>query len=146
MTGRGVRLFLLLAAACAPAARAPADPMEDVASEVPVGSFEDDYGERAFFGAGSVVQLPYGRLHVERWNIPEGYFVAQNDSTNKYDPGTWARVDFIRLTGMPPWEWAYCLSAYNAPTADSAEATRIARPDTPRTGCNGHPFTRLKRG
>jgi hypothetical protein len=37
------------------------------------------------------------------------------------------------------------LSAYQAPTADSAEATRIARPDTPRTGCNGYPFSRMQR-
>ena len=37
------------------------------------------------------------------------------------------------------------LTAYEAPTADSAEATRTARPETPRTGCNGYPYSRMKR-
>ena len=33
---------------------------------------------------------------------------------------------------------------YEAPTADSAEATRTAMPETPRTGCNGYPYSRMK--
>ncbi|CAN5907988.1 hypothetical protein BH11GEM2_BH11GEM2_35000 [soil metagenome] len=56
----------------------------------------------------------------------------------------WSRIDWIRLE-MAPYEWAFCLSAYAAPTQEAALATTTARRDAPRTGCNGHPFSRMRR-
>lgn len=53
--------------------------------------------------------------------------------------GDWARLD-----GMAPYEWAFCFSAYNAPTAAAAESVSIARPEAPKTGCNGYPYTRMR--
>lgn len=142
--GRGVRsLPLLLLLACA-----PASPPIEVAPDStprPSGRYVDDYGEGYEITDATWLQQPHGLLRIRRWELRAGYLVAHNDSTNPYDPGKWSRIDWIRLDGMAPWEWAFCLSAYDAPTADSAEATRVARPDTPRTGCNGHPYTRLKR-
>lgn len=73
------------------------------------------------------------------------YLIAWNDSSNATAPGLWTRIDWIPLSGMPPYAWAFCLSAYEAPSRAAAEATAIARPDTPRTGCNGYPFSRMRR-
>lgn len=110
-----------------------------------VGEFQDDYGDTFHISATDWVQLPHGIFHVTKW-VPEAhYLIAQNDSANKYAPGKWTRIDWVTLEGMPPYDWAFCLSAYAAPTADSAEATRSARPATPRTGCNGYPYSRMKR-
>lgn len=110
--------------------------------EMIVGQFEDDYGGRH---AVSPALWTHGRAryHVVAWYPGEQYVIARNDSANPGDGGLYTRIDWMPLA-MPPYTWAFCLSAYNAPTADSAAATRLARRDTPRTGCNGHPFSRMK--
>ena len=51
----------------------------------------------------------------------------------------------MALPGMPPYEWAFCLSAWDAPTQADAERADIARRDTPKTGCNGYRFSRMRR-
>ena|GEM_PF-1342367 len=110
-----------------------------------LGDFVDDYGNRFLIARWEWTQMPHGKFNVTKWVPSAHYLIAQNDSSNSGAPGKWTRIDWVTLEGMPPWEWAFCLSAYEAPTADSAEATRIAKPGTPRTGCNGHPYSRMKR-
>src|SRR5690606_28371723 len=61
------------------------------------------------------------------------------------DGGLWTRIDWVELSDMDPWQWGFCIAAWDAPTADSAAAVAVARRDTPRTGCNGRPFTRMRR-
>lgn len=137
--------------ACAPPRPAPpptpavVDLGAVLSRSAPLGEFVDDYGEQYRITPREWLQRPHGRLLVARWEVRSSHLIALNDSSNQYDPGKWSRIDWIELDGMPPWEWAFCLTAYAAPTADSAEASRIAHPETPRTGCNGHPYTRLKR-
>ena len=48
------------------------------------------------------------------------------------------------LEGMPPYRWGYCYSTWTAASAAVAETVSVARRDTPRTGCNGFPFSRMK--
>jgi hypothetical protein len=109
------------------------------------GDFEDDYGNRFLISRWEWTQMPHGKLRVVKWVPSHSYLVAQNDSGNTHAPGLWTRIDWVTLDSMAPWTWAFCLSAYEAPTADSAEATRVARPATPRTGCNGYPYSRMQR-
>lgn len=78
------------------------------------------------------------------WYTGDQYLIAQNDSANTTAPGRYTRIDWMPLTDSPPYRWAYCLSAFDAPTVDSAAAVQIADRSRPRTGCNGFPFTRLK--
>ena len=110
----------------------------------PTGAFEDDYGGRHTVSATTWEQGASARYRILRWNAEARYLIAQNDSANPSDGGKWTRIDWIPLTGMPPYTWAFCFSAWNAESAEAAEAVRIARPDTPRTGCNGFPYSRLK--
>ena len=72
------------------------------------------------------------------------FLIAQNDSLNQSDANLWTRIDWVKLDSMPPFEWAYCLSAYDAETREEAERTEIANKESPRTGCNGFPFSRMK--
>lgn len=110
-----------------------------------VGDFVDDYDIAYRISASEWQQLPKTKYNIVRWNPDAQYLVARNDAANGTDAGLWTRIDWIVLPGMPPYEWAFCLSAYNAATEGDAERTTIARRDDPRKGCNGYPFSRMRR-
>ncbi|MEO8031616.1 MAG: hypothetical protein ABJC74_13285 [Gemmatimonadota bacterium] len=133
---------LLGALACghpAPSAPAPASPPAEL-----LGSFSDDYGDQFTVTPTEWTHHPQSRYHIVRW-VPAGqYLIAQNDSTNPSARGRWTRIDWMMLPGMAPFTWGFCYSAYDAPTPEAAEATHVVARETPRTGCNGHPFSRMK--
>jgi hypothetical protein len=110
-----------------------------------LGRFGDDYGVNYEISATTWRQLPRGEYHIVRWNTQERYAIARNAMTNSSAPGLWTRIDWVELTGMAPYEWAFCYSAYQAPTEAVAETVSVARKETPRTGCNGFPFSRMRR-
>ncbi|MEM1057431.1 MAG: hypothetical protein AAGI52_18080 [Bacteroidota bacterium] len=109
-----------------------------------LGTFEDDYGIRYEITEREWIQQPNARYRIVRWRPEAGYLIAQNDAANPQDGDLWTRIDWVSLTDMAPYTWAFCLSAYDAPTAAAAEATRVADRSTPRTGCNGYPFSRMR--
>lgn len=133
--------ILLLLTACfhRGASRSGAAPSELL------GNFVDDYGIRYAISASLWHQLPRAQYRVVAWHPAQQYLIAQNDSGNPSDGRRWTRIDWLQLTGMAPYSWAFCLSAYDAPTREAAEAVTIARRETPRTGCNGFPFSRMRR-
>jgi hypothetical protein len=112
----------------------------------PLGEFSDDYDIHHTVTADEWFQHPNARYRIVRWNAEGQYLIAQNAATNVTDGGLWTRIDWMPLTGMSPYEWAFCLSAYNAISAEAAERVEIARRDTPKTGCGGYPFSRMRRG
>ncbi|MEM6285629.1 MAG: hypothetical protein AAF845_00595 [Bacteroidota bacterium] len=134
-------VLALVLAGCAPRLGAP----EGTPPAFVLGTFEDDYGSTYAITEAAWTHVGYARYHVVRWRPEAGYLVAQNDAGNPADGGRWTRIDWVRLDGMAPYTWAFCLSAYDAPTAAAAESTRVARPEAPRTGCNGYPFSRMRR-
>lgn len=108
------------------------------------GDFVDDYGIAYAISSDEWFQKPRARYRISQVDTVAGYLVAQNDLKNPGEPGLWSRIDWVRLD-MMPYEWAFCLSAYAALTQEAAQETTIARRDTPRTGCGGHPFSRMRR-
>jgi hypothetical protein len=110
-----------------------------------LGAFEDDYGIGYSISEREWRQGSVFRFEVQKWVADGQYLIARNHAGNSSDAGRWTRIDWIELKGMPPYEWAFCMSAYKAATAAEAEAATIARRDTPKTGCNGHPFSRMRR-
>ena len=140
----GTGALLLFILACTPHHVTPPTPdAVQPPAELILGTFADDYGETHLVRADEWVE-GHGLLHIVRWDTTQHYLIAWNDSANKYDPGKWSRIDWVEFRGMAPFDWGFCLSAYDAPTADSAAATRVVHPATPRTGCNGHPYTRMR--
>ena len=121
---------------------------EDAAEAAPplvLGTFEDDYGISYAITPTSWHQHPGTHYRIVRWHPEARYLLAQNDDANPNDGGRWTRIDWMELDGMPPYRWAFCLSTYDAATLQEAEATTIADRTTPRTGCNGYPFSRMQR-
>ena len=110
-----------------------------------VGNFEDDYGARFSVSREEFFQRTRNHFRVVEWNAREQYLIAQNDSLNPTDAGRWTRIDWMPLSDMQPYEWAFCFSTYNAASRAVAKATTLAQRENPRTGCNGFPFTRMKR-
>jgi len=110
-----------------------------------LGEFVDDYGGRYTITAEAWFHHPAIRYRIVTWNVEHQYAIAQNAPTNLRSPDLWTRIDWMLLPDMPPYEWAFCLSAYEAPTAEAAEATRTARRQQPKTGCGGFPFSRMRR-
>lgn len=135
-------LALLVLAACTKLG--PQSPPRGRPDSLILGRFEDDYGSRFTITGELWTQHPRARYHIVRWRADAQYLIARNDSSNPGDGGLWTRIDWMPLSGMPPFAWAFCMSAFQAVSAAAAESTRVAHRDTPRSGCNGHPFSRMK--
>lgn len=147
----GVRLAIcsimaVLGVACARATAAPLTPAVPAAPIALLGTFTDDYNGSYRIAPDVWEHGTRTRYEIVAWHPDSQYLIARNAATNRADAGLWTRIDWMVLTGMAPYQWAYCLSAYKAPTRDSAQATRVAHRDTPRTGCNGFPFSRMRPG
>lgn len=110
-----------------------------------IGAFEDDYGVNYSISDSLLTMEDHTILHISEWNLEEQYFVGQNDSLNPYDPLLYTRIDWMKFENMLPYEWGFCMSAYNAVSLDSAKAANTAIRETPKTGCGGYPFSRMKR-
>jgi hypothetical protein len=138
-----IALTLGLIWACA---RTPAAPGTSASAPYAnlLGNFRDDYGSAYSISPGLWFQAPRSRYQIVAWHPEQHYLVAQNDRNNPSGGGLWTRIDWIVLRDMAPYTWAFCLSAYEAPSREAADSSSVARPDTPKTGCNGFPFTRMR--
>ena len=124
-----------------------------------LGEFDDDYGSSYRITPEAFQQDGRSTYRVVAWHTDSLYLIAQNAPTNSSAPNRWTRIDWLPLDGMPldgmpldgmpldgvpPYRWGFCLSAYDAATRHEAEAVRTAQRSSPRTGCNGFPFTRMR--
>jgi hypothetical protein len=134
-----------LVVGCVVVAAALATQPDSAVPELLRGRFVDDYGIRHVITDTSWALGGRDRYHIVAAFDSAQYLIAWNDSANASDPGKWARIDWLRLSGMPPYEWAFCLTAYQAGSRAEAEATPAADRVHPRTGCNGFPFSRMRR-
>jgi hypothetical protein len=110
-----------------------------------LGDFIDDYGIRYSISDSIWTQQPSSRYHILKWNTQEKFLIARNDNRNKTEPGLYTRIDYTYFDNMEPYKWGFCLSVYNAATDSLAEITYKADKQNPRKGCNGFPFSRMKK-
>ncbi len=136
-------LWLAFALGCSgPATLVPAPDGAPAANVL--GTFEDDYGNRFTIVPGMWTQHPRARYRVIKWRADQQFLIAQNDAQNPGEPLLFTRIDWLLLPGSLPYQWAFCLTAYAALSPEAAESAPSAHRDTPRTGCNGHPFSRMR--
>jgi len=109
-----------------------------------LGSFIDDYGGHHTISRSEWKQGDDDPYRIVRWNADEHYLIAENGSTGPASLGRWTRIDWMRLDNMAPYAWAFCFSAYEMKTPAAAESSMVAKTATPRNGCNGYPFTRMR--
>jgi hypothetical protein len=110
-----------------------------------LGNFIDDYKITYTVNDTLWIQHPNTKYHIIKWNAEKQYLVAKNDSGNKSDANKYTRIDYMTFTGMEPFLWGFCLTNYNAETDKIAEETAAADRLNPKKGCNGYPFSRMKK-
>lgn len=110
-----------------------------------MGAFVDDYDGQYIIDDSIWRHGQRTRYHVVRWHTREQFLIARNDEANPSDGGRFTRIDWMRLEGMMPYTWAYCISTWNADSPASAAAAAVADRASPRTGCNRFPFSRMRR-
>lgn len=118
---------------------------EDFLPTFLTGSFEDDYGVRYHIDQEVFHLLPDDRYHVLSVHRAEGYIILQNDSLNSFAPGLFTRIDYQQLENMEPYEWAFCFSSYAATSVEEATSQVNTQKTDLMTGCDGFPFSRMKR-
>lgn len=112
------------------------------APEALLGRFVDDYGVDYEIADSLWQHGRRARYEIVEWSLEGRYLLARNHAENPSDAGLWTRIDWVELTGSD-YSWAYCYTVFDAPTVEAARLAEQARVDTPRTGCNGYPFTRM---
>ncbi|MTB52077.1 hypothetical protein [Lewinella sp. W8] len=110
-----------------------------------LGEFEDDYGISYQIDQKEIRLLPNDRFHLLNVNVAEGYLILQNDSLNTFAPALFTRIDYQKLDGMAPYEWALCFSSYDEISVENAIDSVNTDKSNLMTGCNGFPFSRMKR-
>jgi len=112
------------------------------------GEFEDDYGIRYEINDDSWFQMPEARYRVDEWVPEDQYALLEGEpdiTTESTASRMWLRIDWILLEDMAPYEWAFCITTWDALTKEEARSNNVADRSEPRTGCGGHPFSRMKR-
>lgn len=115
------------------------------APEFMLGNFSDDYGITYSINDTLWIQNKYAKYHIIKWNPEKQYLIVKNDAANKTDSNKYTRIDYMTFTGMEPYKWGFCLTAYDAETDLIAEQTASADRQNPKKGCNGYPFSRMKK-
>lgn len=109
------------------------------------GNFTDDYGIHYSISDSTWIQHPNVKYHILTWNSREQYIIARNDAANPGETGLYTRIDYMYFREMKPWLWGFCLTVYNAESATVAVAAETADRQNPKKGCNGFPFSRMKK-
>ncbi len=109
------------------------------------GQFTDDYAisyaiNDTLFQLGSSA-----RYHILEWDESQQYLLVRNDENNPSEKGLYSRIDYMQFTNMKPYLWGFCLIVYNAPNIATAKKVLPADRENPKKGCNGFPFSRMKR-
>ena len=110
-----------------------------------LGNFEDDYGIRYNITDSLWTQQPGIKYHILEWNKKDQWIIAKNDNKNPSEAGLYTRIDYMQFENMQPYLWGFCYIVYNAKTDSAALHAVTADRSNPRKGCNGFPFSRMKK-
>jgi len=109
-----------------------------------LGGFVDDYGIRYAVSEKEWIQGGASRYEIVEWNVSGRFVIAKNDANNRTDPGLWTRIDWLLLESGGEFGWAFCYAVFDAETEAKARSSADSSRETPRTGCNGFPFSRMR--
>ncbi len=141
-------LAVVLLSLFIPACHTTAKTNQQTLKQIPaalLGSFKDDYGSNYTITNTEWAQGKNIKYHLLFYNKEANFLIAKNDDANPSGGGLYTRIDILYFENMPPWRWGFCLTAYKAKSLKEAVNTAAADRANPRKGCNGYPFSRMKR-
>lgn len=109
------------------------------------GSFTDDYNIKYTVTDSLWFQKPNAKYQILEHNAGKQYLLVRNDDSNASEGGLYSRIDYMLFQNMAPYSWGFCLTSYDAKTPDEARMKAVADRSNPKKGCNGFPFSRMKK-
>lgn len=109
------------------------------------GNFTDDYGIHYVINDSLWIQMPATKYHILYLDTAARFLIVQNDEKNLSEAGLFTRIDYTEFAGMGSYKWGFCLTVYDAKTFTAAKHAQSADKENARNGCNGFPFSRMKR-
>ncbi|MEJ7625851.1 MAG: hypothetical protein WKF35_03225 [Ferruginibacter sp.] len=116
-----------------------------IEKEIFKGKFTDDYSIRYTINDTLFLQEPGVRYRILLWNTTKQYIIAKNGAHNPTEKNLYTRIDYMKFTGMEPYHWGFCYTSYKAASKKEALLTIPADRLQPKKGCNGFPYSRMKR-
>lgn len=110
-----------------------------------VGDFTDDYGIKYTINDSVWLQYPNTKYQIIHWDKKQKCIIARNADSNPTDAGLYSRIDYMEFKNMQPFTWGFCYTIYNAESEISAWQTIAADSHNPKKGCNGFPYSRMKK-
>ena len=110
-----------------------------------MGDFIDDYGVQYRIDDSVWVQFPHTKYHILQADTVAQYLIARNDKGNPGDQELYTRIYYMMFDNMRPFLWGFCLTEYKAKSMEEAINKAVADRQNPREGCNGFPFSRMKK-
>lgn len=123
-------------------------PLKKTIQSIPTllqGNFIDDYGIRYTINDTLWIQHASIKYHIISWDTAAQFLIASNDDHNPSEAGLYTRIDYIYFSNMAPFHWGFCLTNYDAATIEEAKTAIQADRQNPKKGCNGYPFSRMKK-
>ena len=103
------------------------------------GEFTDDYGIKYAISSSEWIQYPDFKLSISLIDTIEMCVIGFNPADTTY-----TKIDYMPFTDQGDFKWGFCYSAYDKKNIQGALKSESANRDTPKTGCNGFPFSRMK--
>jgi hypothetical protein len=104
-----------------------------------LGNFMDDYGIEYSISDSTWTQTPGIRFDIMKVDSKDMFILGYNPLDSTY-----TKIEFMLFQDQLPYAWGFCYSTYDKKDKDEAISGAFAKRETPKTGCNGFPFSRMK--
>ena len=103
------------------------------------GDFTDDYGINYSISSKTWIQYPDYKLDILKIDSSEMYILGYNPSDSTY-----TKIDYMQFENQSPFTWGFCYTTYDKKDQDEAVSENSADRSSPKSGCNGFPFSRME--
>jgi len=104
------------------------------------GDFTDDYDIHYSISDSLWIQHPAFEMKITKIDTTVMYILGYDTNDSTY-----TRIDYMPFKNMGDYTWGFCYTAYEQEDEEALLDMESANRDTPKTGCGGFPFSRMKR-